>query len=155
MAQSEQRFDFIERWRYALAFIPAFLFVIVAGYVLVDLFNLFGENTRLRGYPTSCAIEVEFEGVLADGEKREINKQVSSRICDHFGEVGALKVSRDDVESPVQVAVDLPEWMLDYDFVRKSGEYRIRKYVRNLNSDEKPRKVQRDTRSAQRLVRGA
>ena len=133
----ERFYDFLDKWKAGFILIPAFLFSAVIVYVLWNFMG-FGGGVE-RGYPNACDIEVVFEGEFTDGEKRRVNEGVSDRLCDHF-EVDRLLISR--VESGVlEVEVDVPDWFLEYRFVQKAYNWRIKKYARTLVSNKESGEV--------------
>jgi len=151
LERQERAFDFIDRWKLALGLIPAVVFVAVLAIFLLKVVDFSGPV--LRGFPSTCGIEVVFEGGFSDKEIRGVNKGVGDRICGHF-EVSNLVVSRSG-EGKVEVRVDVLDWMLKYNFVKKNEEqhfkvpaWRIKKYARTPDSDTKSGKVQRDSGSA-------
>lgn len=137
--RKEKALDFIDRWKAALALIPVAVFAVVIGVIVVNIFDFGGID---RGYPNTCDIEVVFEGEFSDGEMRGVNKGISDRICDHF-EVDRLVISRADT-GIVDVSVDVPSWMLEYRFVQKIKDWRIKKYERTPYSNEESGEVSRD-----------
>jgi len=144
----ERVLEFFEKWKFALAAIPALLVVIVVAALLlknVDFSHLFPVQ---RGYPTACSVEVDFEGDFSSGEKSLVNKKVSDRICGYFGEriavESVIKIARKD-EGGLDLKLDVDKWFLQYTFVRRQSEFRIKKYARTFNSDEESGKVSRDS----------
>lgn len=153
--RSERMYDFIDRWKAALTMIPVIIFVVVAGILLFKFVDFedgknniwqrflayFEREDELleRGAPTVCDIEIEFHGDFSDQEKRNVNQKVSDRLCDHF-EVSSLKISRIN-EGKVFVDVDVPDWFLEYKFVKKAADWRIKQYARAANSDKKSGEV--------------
>ncbi|MBI5753919.1 RNA polymerase sigma factor [Candidatus Peregrinibacteria bacterium] len=135
--REEHMFDFVERWRWMFTVVPTLIFLGLVTFFVVKIFFVGGPV--LRGYPTACKIEVAFKGDFSDGEKRNVNQGVSDKICGHF-EVSKLLITRLD-DGKVQVNVDAPQWMLEYKFVKKSLDWRIKEYARTLSGDEKSGKV--------------
>ncbi len=134
--------DFVDRWKSWLVGLPVAVLVMGLGvFVVWDYLDDLGVK---RGFPDGCAIEVAFEGDFSDGEKRSVNEGISKRICDHF-EVKKLLISRKD-DGVVEVKVDVPEWNLQYRFVQKIKDWRIKKYERTLSSNKKSGEVSRDFR---------
>ncbi len=133
----ERMLDFFDRWKVLLALVPAVIFVGVIGVVI---YNLVDHLWKIpRGYPTSCGIEVVYEGDFADNEIRSINEGVSNKLCDYF-EVDRLLITRLE-DGSVDVEVEIPEWSLEYKFVKKVKEWRIKKYARTFNSDQQQGEV--------------
>ncbi len=149
----EKILEFFEKWKLALAAIPALLIVIIVAAIIlrsvdfsqIQLPRFFSVK---RGAPTVCEVAVNFDGKFSDGEKFIINKKVSDRICGYFGERIAteseIKIARKD-DGGVDLSLDVDDWFLEYTFVRKQSEFRIKKYARTFNSDEKSGKVSRDS----------
>lgn len=130
-AERNQRiYEALDKWKGVLTLIPVVLFVWI---VIFVIFNISGFSRLERGYPTSCDIKVVFEGDFSDAEIRGINEGVSNKICDHF-EVSGLKIIRNE-EGILDIEVDSRDWFLEYRFVKKIKEWRIKKYARTLNSD--------------------
>lgn len=133
----EAVYDFIDRWKAVLVLIPAVLFVWVAAYVFMNVFDFV---SRLdRGYPTACEIDVEFEGEFYSGLKRSVNRGVSNRLCDYF-EVESLLISHVE-DGSMEVHVDVPDWILEYRFVDVLGDWQIQKYAKTPDSNEQSREV--------------
>ncbi len=130
LERKQRIYDALDKWKGVLTLVPVVLFVWI---VIFVIFNLGGFFRLERGYPNSCDIAVSFEGDFSDGEMRSINEGVSNKICDHF-EVNALKIIRND-EGIVDIEVDSKDWFLEYRFVKKIKEWRIKKYARTFNSD--------------------
>ena len=144
MEREEKLFDFLERWRNVLTFVPVIIVLLVVGFFVWKFGDFSGEpNVNVaaieRGYLNDCTIEVVFKGDFSDGEKRSVNKGISDRICGHF-KVKRLLISRLGDEK-VAVKVDVPQWFLEYNFVKKNIDWRIKKYARTFNSYEKSGKV--------------
>ncbi len=144
MEREERLFDFLEKWRSVLTFVPVIIVLIVVGFFVWKFGDFSGEPgvdfvAIERGYPNDCSIEVLFNGDFSDGEKRSVNKGISDRICGHF-KVKRLLISRLGDEK-VAVKVDVPQWFLEYNFVKKNIDWRIKKYARTFNSYEKSGKV--------------
>lgn len=148
--KEEKVFDFLEKWKWAFALVPGVVFF---GLIGIFIFNLFiGDGLIKRGYITACNIEVSFKGDFGDGEKRNVNKGISDKICGHF-DVKKLLITRLD-DGKVQVNVDVPQWLLEYKFAKKlkdpsagvaaainSENWRIKEYARTLSGDEKSGKI--------------
>ncbi len=135
--KEEKIFDFLERWKLAFALVPGAVFV---GLIGLFVFNLFGNGLLERGYVTACEIEVAYKGDFSDGEKRNVNKGISDRICGKF-EVKKLLITRLD-DGKVKVNVDVPQWLLEYKFAKKVEDanvapWRIKEYARTLSSNQK------------------
>ncbi len=140
--REEKVFDFVEKWKWLFTAIPGVVFVGLLGFFMFRIF--FFNGVVERGYPTICKIEVTFRGDFGDGEKRNLNKGVSDRICGHF-EVSKLLITRLE-NGKVKVNVDAPKRMLEYKFVKKSVaaksiDWRIKEYARTLSSNEKSGKI--------------
>ena len=135
----EKMLDFIDRWKAFFTLIPVVVFAFVIGIVFINIFEF---GLIERGYPNTCDIEVVFEGEFSDGEMRGVNKGISDRICDHF-EVEKLVISRAET-GVIDVSVDVPSWMLEYRFVQKIKDWRIKKYERTPYSNEESREVSGD-----------
>lgn len=144
MEREERLFDFLEKWRNVLTFVPVVIVLLVVGFFVWKLGDFSGEpkvNIAAieRGYPNDCSVDVVFKGKFSDGEKRSVNKGISNRLCGKF-KVKRLLISRLD-DGKVTVKVDVPQWFLEYNFVKKSYNWRIKKYARTLSSYEKSGKV--------------
>lgn len=144
MEREEKLFDFLDRWRNVLTFVPVLIVLVVVGFFVWKLGDFSGEpKVNLaaieRGYPNDCSVDVVFKGEFSDGEKRSVNKGISDRLCGKF-KVKRLLISRLD-DGKVTVKVDVPRWFLEYNFVKKSYDWRIKKYARTVNSYEKSGKV--------------
>lgn len=137
--------DLMERFKGVLLAIPVLILVIMVAIFMFGNFRT-AENQKLvkRGYPTTCVIEVEFDGDFSDGEKRSVNSGVSDKLCDHF-EVEKLLISRRE-EGKVDVKVDVPVWFLDYKFAKKAKEWRIKEYAKTADSDQQSGKIYRNIR---------
>lgn len=147
--KEEKIFDFLERWKWAFTVVPAMVFVVLVGFVAVNFWN---NRPVERGYITACKIEVNYKGDFSDVEKRNVNKGIADQICGHF-EVNKLLISRLE-DGKVQVDVDVPQWLLEYKFVKKVKDnnvggstsanaepWRIKEYARTLSSNEKSGEV--------------
>lgn len=140
--REEKVFDFVEKWKWLFAAIPAAIFVGIVGFFV---FRVFFNGVIERGYPVACKTEVVFKGDFSDGEKRSVNKGVSDRICGKF-EVKQLLITRLE-DGKVKVNVDVSNWMLEYKFakkVKKASPWRIKEYARTLSSNEKSGKIPRN-----------
>jgi RNA polymerase sigma-70 factor, ECF subfamily len=127
--------EFLEKWRLAFSLIPAAIFSVVLLFIAFSIFNFWGsEDSIERGFPTVCEVPVEFGESFADGEIRDINRRVSDRICAHFI-VGVLKITKSG--SGITVFVDSEDWLMEYGFVKKDKDWRIKRYVRTPHSDQK------------------
>ncbi len=139
--REERVFDFFERWKRELTIIPGVIFVGVVAIFLISFFDIsiFGGGEIERGYPTDCKIEVDFKGNFSDGEKRNVNQGISDKICGHF-EVSRLLITRLG-DGKLKVDVDVPQWLLEYRFVKKIKDWRIKEYARTLSGNKKSGKV--------------
>ncbi len=126
----ENLYDLIDQWKTLFFAIPLVLFLAVTAYVIMNIFP----TSITRGYVNTCDVEVVFDGEFSDGEMRGINKGVSDRICDHF-EVKKLIIKRNE-DASIAVNVDVPDWLLEYKFVKKIKDWRIKKYERTLSSND-------------------
>jgi hypothetical protein len=115
-----------------LIVIPFILFMAIIVVVLINLVDYFSRVER--GYPTVCTVEVVYEGDFSDAARRSLDRQVSDRLCEHFEEQSLQIVLVE--EGIVNVSVDVPNWFLEYTFVRKGEDWRIKKYARTFNSNE-------------------
>lgn len=130
----EMFLDFFDQWKLVLGLIPVLVFVLIVGFFTFRYFNFdFNFGKIARGFPTLCSNEVVFEGDFTDSEKRDVNSQISDRICEHF-EVEELLLSRVD-GAAVEVRVDLADSFLEYRFVERIDVWKIKRYEKNLNSD--------------------
>lgn len=135
--RSERIFDFIDRWKHVLAMIPIAVFVIVMSIVVINFFGMERGGERIvRGSDSAiCEVEVSFEGDFSETQKRKINEGVSDRICGNFVDVTALHITR--LESgKVYVEVDIENWFLEYKFVKKYDNWRIKTYERTISSND-------------------
>lgn len=141
LEREERVFDFFERWRRAFTIIPGVIFVGLVAIFLISFFDIsiFGGGEIERGYPTGCKISVDFNGDFSDGEKRSVNEGVSDKICGHF-DVSRLLITRLD-NGKVKVDVDVSQWFLEYRFVKKVKDWRIKEYARTLSGHKKSGKV--------------
>lgn len=135
--RKEKMVDFMDRWRAVFGLVPVVLFVFIVAYMFKVVMNYSGKIER--GFPTTCEVEIVYEGDLYAEEIRSVNRDASDRLCDYF-EVEKLIVKRTG-EGVVNVEVDVPEWFLEYRFVRKADDWRIKKYERTPDSDKKSRQV--------------
>ncbi|MBI4232666.1 hypothetical protein HY605_05535 [Candidatus Peregrinibacteria bacterium] len=137
--KSEQVMDFIDRWKYAIAIVPAFLIAFVGYFIIKAIY--FGVDSELiaRKYITNCGIEISYVGDFSDGEIRGVNAGIADRLCDHF-EVQGLVLKRAD-DGKVEVLVDVPEYLLEYKFAYRFDFWKIKEYARISNSDKKSGKV--------------
>ncbi len=134
--RKENLCNFLEKWRLVFALIPAVVVFFVLFFVVLA-FLRHDDKPKLieRGYPTICSVDVAFEGDFADGEKRSVNRQISNSICDYFS-VDKLKISKKSIGT-VSVFVDAEEQSMEYSFVQKDKNWRIKQYVKTSNSNEK------------------
>lgn len=143
--REEKMLDFFEKWKRAFAVIPGVIFIVAMAFFLMQTFDisLFGGGGLVeRGFATECGVEVEFSGNFSDGEKRSVNEGVSNRLCGHF-KVKKLLITRKG-DGKVTVNVDVPDWLLEYGFVRKavnSASWKIKEYARTFGGDQKSGKV--------------
>jgi len=121
----------LDRWKGVFVAIPVLIFIVVVGFVSV---NMFMNGLVERGYPTACAIEVDFEGDFSDNEMRSVNKGISDRLCGHFDDVASILINRTEA-GKVYVEVNRKDWFLEYNFVKKPEYWKIKKYARTANSD--------------------
>lgn len=135
--RKERFYDFIDKWKAVLMLIPVVLFVWIVAFVVMNVIDF--DNKVERGYPTICDVGVIFEGNFSDMEKFDINKGISDRLCEHF-EVKSLLITRVD-DGIVELKVDVKEAFLEYRFVKKFKEWRIKRYAKTFNSDKQPRQV--------------
>lgn len=133
----ENFFDLAEKWKGALVFVPMLVVALVVGFAVFNFVDFKGPLER--GFPTECGIEVVFEGEFSDREMRNVNAGVSDRLCDHF-EVKSLKIARSS-EGQIDVEVDVPDWFLEYGFVKKVQNWRIKKYARTPYSNQEPGQI--------------
>lgn len=138
----ERVYDFIDKWKSVLVLVPVLLFIWIVAFVVIKLIP---HNSAIieRGYVNNCSIEVGFTGGFSDAEKRSVNAGVSDRLCDHFT-VNKLLISRTS-EGIVGVNVEIPDWLLNYNFVKKVTEWRIQKYERTANSNNQSGKILRNS----------
>jgi RNA polymerase sigma-70 factor (ECF subfamily) len=134
----EKFYDFVDKWKSVFALVPLVLFIWVVG-VLIFNFGVFSFKVE-RGFPTTCEVEVSFEGEFSDSEKRGVTSGVADRICDRF-EVYSLNLTR--VEPDVlNVQVDVSGWFLEYRFIQKQPkDWRINKYARTPDSNQESGQV--------------
>ncbi|MEK7673177.1 MAG: sigma-70 family RNA polymerase sigma factor [Patescibacteria group bacterium] len=135
MDKQEEMFDWFERFKGVFIFVPVLVFLFAVGYFLFNYLDFFkdggeGEGqTITRGYPNDCDVAVFWDGEFTDGEIRSVNQGISDRICGHF-DVERMLISRRD-DGKVEVKVDIDQWFLQYNFVKKSEDWRIKKYFRS------------------------
>ncbi|MBI4975380.1 sigma-70 family RNA polymerase sigma factor [Candidatus Peregrinibacteria bacterium] len=128
--------EIFDKWRGVFIFVPVAIFVIAVGIVFtVKILNSGIE----RGYPTACKIAVSFSGDFSDGEKRNVNAAISDKLCGNFL-VNKLVIAKGG-EGVLNVEVDVPAWFLEYRFVLKNKDWRIKKYERTAGGDQKSRKI--------------
>lgn len=141
--RQERFYDFVDRWKHALVVVPVLVFVAIVSYVVFNFANFgFNFGKIARGYPTICENDVSFAREFNSTEKRDLNKNISDRVCDHFN-VKEMAFSRIE-KSKVNVEVDVEGWMLKYDFVKKQNKWKIQKYERITDSNQESRKVSRN-----------
>lgn len=138
--RKERVFDFIDKWKRALLFVPLIVFLAVFGVVAwqlvsgkVQLFAVKNESF------TGCSAEVNFSGDFYDGEKRTFNKSVSNPMCQKFQVMGFDVTKSEYGKADVTVTTSL--WTMQYHFEKKEKEWRIKEYERALNSDKKSGEV--------------
>ena len=135
--RSERIFDFIDRWKHVLALVPVIVFVVVGVIVISKLINF--DRAIVRGENNQCEIEISYVGEFSVTQKRNINEGVSNRICGHFGSVTAMEITK--IDNGLAVEVDLQEKLLQYTFVNKVGNWRVKTYERTVSSNEQPGEV--------------
>jgi DNA-directed RNA polymerase specialized sigma24 family protein len=135
----EQLLEILDKWKYILALIPAILFVVIIGVVLFNFMNGGGVE---RGYPTTCTVDVAYEGEFYDGLHRSVDRNINNPLCDYYEEE-AVAVERMEDEA-IEVDLDVEGALLEYRFVKKADEWRIKEYEKTLNSDKKSGKVLRN-----------
>lgn len=128
----ERTHDFIDKWKGVLVLIPIVLFIWIVVLVAMQLWGFLGGEVE-RGYVNTCEIEVSYDGDMSDSVRRSIDEGITNRICDYF-EVREMVIVYSET-GDVFVEVDVPDWLLEYRFVRKNGEWRIKKYARTLDSN--------------------
>jgi len=133
LEKKEGFYDFIDRWKTALAIIPVVIFVGVVAVVLMNVMDYLGQNKN------SCKIEVAYDEELSVEEKDRLRLEVSNRICDHY-EVSEMEIEKED-DKYVAVSVDVEGWKINYRFTDLAGKWRVQYYARTVDSDKKPRKV--------------
>ncbi len=133
----ERTYDFLDRWKGVFALIPLVLFVWIVIFVVLHFGDFIGGVER--GYPNSCEIAVDFDGDFSDGVRRGVDVGITNRICDYF-EVSEMQIVYVD-ERTVNVEVDVIDWFLEYEFVRKDNEWRIQKYARTPYSNQESGQV--------------
>lgn len=139
----EAAFDALDRWKHVLVIVPVVLFVGLIGFLA---YKFLFDGKISRGYVTTCEVDVNFDGDFNDTQKRSLNKQVSDALCDNF-EVRGLNITAGE-DGRVIVSVDVPGWMLEYNFAKKNTYWRIKKYERTFSSNEESGKIRRDSGSA-------
>lgn len=138
--KQEAIFDFIDKWKILFISGPVVLVVLIVSFIAFNFANNGKQGLVVeRGYPTECGVEVSFDGAFSDGEMRSINSGISDKVCGNF-EVSRLKIAKLD-DGKVVVDVDVPNWFLEYGFVKKSQDWRIKKYERTPAGDKKSGKV--------------
>lgn len=136
----ESFFDVVERWKFAIASVPVVVFVGLLAWGIIGIIDFEDEDELVkRGMPTICEVEIIFKGDFGDSEKRDIGRNVGDRICKEF-EVEGMKVFKGR-EGEIDVFVDSDEWMLEYVFVKKVEDWRIKRYARTPYSDQKSGEV--------------
>ncbi len=133
----EKLIEFFEQWKRVFIYIPAVLFVFAVAIVII---RWYGNLPVERGYVTSCGIEVNLDGDFSDAETRSVHLGISDRICGHFEDVESLTISRTE-EGKVSVEVSRKEWYLEYDFVKKIKNWKIKKYARTFSGDNESGEV--------------
>lgn len=136
--KSEQLMDFIDKWKYALAILPAILIAVV-GFFIIKGLNLGGPELIAREYTTNCGIEVSYVGDFSDGEIRGVNAGIADRLCDHF-DVSNLVLKRAD-DGKVDVLVGVPDFLLEYKFAYRFDFWKIKEYARIPDSNKKSGQV--------------
>ena len=133
----ERTYDIVDRWKGVVALVPVVLFVWIVLFVVLNFGDFFGGVKR--GYSNSCEVEVDFDGDFSDGVRRSVDVGITNRICEHF-EVSEMQVVYVD-GGVVNVEVDVVDWFLEYEFVRKDNEWRIQKYARTSYSNQESGQV--------------
>ncbi len=135
----EQLLEILDKWKFVLALIPAILLVVVIGFVL---FNFMNNGKVDRGYPTTCTVDVAYEGEFYDGLHRSVDRNINNPLCDYYEEeIVAVERMEDEV---IEVDLDVEGALLEYRFVKKGDEWRIKEYEKTPNSDKESRKVLRN-----------
>lgn len=138
--KKEKIYDFIDRWKRAILFVPLMVFIAVFGVVVWQIvsgkIHFFSVS---RGYPTVCKEEINFIGDFFDGERRTFDKAVSNPICEKF-QVQGFEVKRSEY-GKAEVTVETSLWTMQYHFQKKEKEWKIKEYERALNSNEKSGEV--------------
>lgn len=146
--RGEKILEFVDKWKYVLAIVPIVFFIGIVSVVVYYFVDFSGGGAAgdkvTRGYPTICSSEVVFNGDFSDGERRSLNKDVSDAVCGSF-DVKELEISKIR-ERKVMVNVDIDGGMIEYRFVRKNNEWRIVKYAKTSDSDQKSGKIYRNSR---------
>ncbi|MFH1533638.1 MAG: hypothetical protein ABID64_01795 [Nitrospirota bacterium] len=132
LERQEKAYDFIDKWKGVLVLIPIVLFIWIIVLVVMSLWGFFDKGVK-RGYVNTCEVEVEYDGEMSDSVRRSIDRGITNRICDYF-EVQEMSIAYGGT-GDVFVEVDVTDWLLEYRFARKNGEWRIKKYARTPDSN--------------------
>jgi DNA-directed RNA polymerase specialized sigma24 family protein len=137
--RKERFYDFIDKWKMLLILVPVLLFAISMFVVLRNIidFEIPGEKRTVAGICAST--DVNFEEGFEVAEKREINKEVSDRICDYF-EVETMAISQSG-SGWVYVDFQTEEWVMNYRFAKFEERWKIKHYEREsiIGGDEESR----------------
>ncbi len=146
MERQEKFYDFVDKWKHFLLVSPVFVFVMVVSYIVFSFDLGFNFDRIARGYPTVCENEVSFSRDLNATERRDLNENVSDRLCDYF-EADEMEISR-VARTKIQVEMEAEGWVFNYDFAKKNTKWKIQKYEKITDSDQKSRKIPRNFGSA-------
>lgn len=136
LEEKEKKLDRIEKWKVAFTFVPLVIVLAVLGMMFLNFdFSKLGggkDDPNQTDHPfnfplAECNVEVEYQG-FEEEEIAEVEKGVSQMICGVY-EVDSIVVSKVSDEE-IDVAVDLPDWLVDYNFVKKPTDWRIIQYER-------------------------
>jgi len=119
--------EMFDRWKGVLIFVPLLLIFVIGGYYLfknVDFSTWFSKKSPV------CTVDVNYDGYFSDIDKASVTKGISDRLCEHF-DVSRLMISKNS-EDVMDVNLDIEDWLLEYEFVNKNGNWRIKKYERTF-----------------------
>lgn len=132
----EQMIELFDKFKWAIALVPALIFVGVVSVVVYSFLNL---GTVPRGAYAACEAEIEFEGNFTYSEQRLIHDGFSDRLCAAYDDVQAIKFVRE--QDDVKVFVEKEGENLEYGLKEKYDRWIIDYYAKVIDSNEKSREV--------------
>ncbi len=114
--KKERVFDFVDKYKALLTFIPVLLFAGVFMFVALKLWILNGKVER--GYPTVCSIAIEYQGEFSDGLKRGVNRNIADPLCEYYEE-SYLLISKVDEET-ISIEIETENGAFSYVFFKRA-----------------------------------